>query len=232
MYVSSSYLVPASGLSLHPHNSVLCGTGVLNFIKTNLSFFLFHHLVFLNCFREIWVPQALEDLLYFVLEGLLWSFYIYDPSQIKFLWVKVYPRYLWMIQLTQNHLLKRLFLYNTTSVTFYHQTWTLSRCACILSHTQLFVTPWIATHKAPLSMVFSRQRYWTGLPFSSPEDLPDQGWNPCLLCLLHWQVYPLPLSSLGFQWAHTCESENSLLCFFNLYIYPCTNISVDLYIDV
>ena len=86
-----------SGLALHPQNGVLCGTGILNFIKTNLSFFfLFNHLVFVNCFRDLWVPQALEDCLYFVLKGLLWSFYnyIYDPSQIKFLWVKVYPCYL------------------------------------------------------------------------------------------------------------------------------------------
>ena len=35
----------------------------------------------------------------------------------------------------------------------------------LLSHVQLFVTPWTVAHQAPLSMVFSRQEYWTGLPF-------------------------------------------------------------------
>ena len=38
-----------------------------------------------------------------------------------------------------------------------------------------FVTPWTLAHKAPLSMGFSRQEYWSGLPGPSPEDLPDPG---------------------------------------------------------
>ena len=38
-----------------------------------------------------------------------------------------------------------------------------------------------------LSMGFSRQEYWSGLPCPSPGDLPTQGSNLCLLCLLHWQ---------------------------------------------
>ena len=37
------------------------------------------------------------------------------------------------------------------------------------------VTPWTAACQAPLSMGFSRQAYWSGLPFPSPEDLPDPG---------------------------------------------------------
>ena len=40
------------------------------------------------------------------------------------------------------------------------------------------VTPWIVAHQAPLSMEFSRQEYWSGLPFSSPRDLPDPGIEP------------------------------------------------------
>ena len=46
-----------------------------------------------------------------------------------------------------------------------------------LSHVQLFVTPRIVAHQAPPSMVFSRQEYWSGLPFTSPGDLPIQGSN-------------------------------------------------------
>ena len=52
-----------------------------------------------------------------------------------------------------------------------------------LSHVQLFVTPWSIAHKAPLSMEFSRQEYWSGLPFPSPGDLPDPGIEPGSLAL-------------------------------------------------
>ena len=47
-------------------------------------------------------------------------------------------------------------------------------CACLLTYNYL-VTPWTATHQAPLSMDFPRQEYWSGLPFPPPGDLPDQG---------------------------------------------------------
>ena len=47
-----------------------------------------------------------------------------------------------------------------------------------LSRVQLFVTLWIVAHQAPLSMGFSRQEYWSGLPFPSPGDLPDPGIEP------------------------------------------------------
>ena len=39
-------------------------------------------------------------------------------------------------------------------------------------------TPWAVAHQAPLSMGFPRQEYWSGLPFPSPEDLPDLGIKP------------------------------------------------------
>ena len=44
-----------------------------------------------------------------------------------------------------------------------------------LSHVQLFAVPWTVAHQAPLSMRFTRQEYWSGLPFPSPGDLPDLG---------------------------------------------------------
>ena len=53
-------------------------------------------------------------------------------------------------------------------------------CVCVLV-TKLcptVVTPWILAHQAPLSMGFSRQEYWSGLPFPSPGDLPDLGIKP------------------------------------------------------
>ena len=53
------------------------------------------------------------------------------------------------------------------------------------------MTPWTVIHQAPLSMRFPRQEYWSGLPFSSPENFSDSGTN---LHLLHWQVDSLLLS--------------------------------------
>ena len=47
-----------------------------------------------------------------------------------------------------------------------------------LSCVPLFATPWTAAYKAPLSREFSRQEYWSGLPFPSPGDLPNPGIEP------------------------------------------------------
>ena len=44
-----------------------------------------------------------------------------------------------------------------------------------LSRVQLFAIPWTAAHQAPPSMEFSRQEYWSGLPFPSPGDLLNPG---------------------------------------------------------
>ena len=60
-----------------------------------------------------------------------------------------------------------------------------------LSHVRLFATPWTVAYQA-LSMGFSRQEYWSGLPFHSPEELPNPGielWTPvvqavsCIACV-------------------------------------------------
>ena len=69
---------------------------------------------------------------------------------------------------------------------------------CVLSHfsrVRPFATLWNVTRQVPLSMGFSRQEYWSGLPCPPPRNLPDPG-NLCLLCLLHWQAGSLPLRHL------------------------------------
>ena len=48
----------------------------------------------------------------------------------------------------------------------------------LLSRVRLFATPWIVAHQAPPSMGFSRQEYWSGLPFLSAGHLPDPGIEP------------------------------------------------------
>ena len=84
-------------------------------------------------------------------------------------------------------------------------------CACVLSCfscVQLFVTQWTIAHQAPLSLGFSRQEYWSGLPCPPPGDLPNQGSNPhlphCRWILYHlsyqgsprileWVAYPFSM---------------------------------------
>ena len=71
---------------------------------------------------------------------------------------------------------------------------TFLRLVLMLSHVQLFATPWTVAHQAPLSMGFSRQEYHNGLPFPPPGDLPNPGIkaeSPAL------QADSLPLSHLG-----------------------------------
>ena len=48
----------------------------------------------------------------------------------------------------------------------------------LLSHVRLFATPWTVAHQASPSMGFSRQEYWSELPFPSPGDLSDPGIEP------------------------------------------------------
>ena len=48
----------------------------------------------------------------------------------------------------------------------------------LLSHVRLFAIAWTVVYQASLSMGFSRQEYWSGLPFPSPGDLPDPGIKP------------------------------------------------------
>ena len=61
-------------------------------------------------------------------------------------------------------------------------------CSCF-SCIWPFVTPWIVTNQAPLSMGLTRQEYYSGFPYPPPGDLLTQRSNPCFLCLqthVHW----------------------------------------------
>ena len=68
---------------------------------------------------------------------------------------------------------------------------------CVLSRVQLFATPWTVAHQAPLSMEFSRQEYWSGLPFPSLGDLPDPGVEPTSLAPPALAADSFPLHHLG-----------------------------------
>ena len=75
-------------------------------------------------------------------------------------------------------------------------------------------TLWTAACQAPLSMGFSRQESWSGLPFPPPGDLPNPGVEPHLLCLLHWQAGSLPLAPPGRVVLNTTTHETKITFFF------------------
>ena len=89
-----------------------------------------------------------------------------------------------------------------------------------LSYVRLFAIPWTVAHQALLSMEFSRQEYWSGLPFPSPGDLPNPGIEPRSPAL---QAGSLPAETPGLSlgvWLltlwhsfspgsfHSCDSIN------------------------
>ena len=80
-------------------------------------------------------------------------------------------------------------------------------CTHTLSHVQLFVISWTVAHRAPLSLGFSRQEYWSGLPFPSPRDLPDPGIEPLsLVSFRFFTTVPLRKFSTVFR------GRSTLIC--------------------
>ena len=86
-------------------------------------------------------------------------------------------------------------------------------CMCMVSHVWLFASPWTVACQAPLSMGFSRQEYWSGLPFPSSRTLPDPGIEPTSL---------LSTALAGrFTWVPDNNLQNfNLPSVFPLSIYP------------
>ena len=56
-------------------------------------------------------------------------------------------------------------------------------CPCVPSPVRLFMIPWTVAGQAPQSVGFSRQEYWSGLPFLPLVNLPDPGMECMLPCL-------------------------------------------------
>ena len=66
------------------------------------------------------------------------------------------------------------------SGTLLRETWAPRVCMCVLSHFSR-VTPWTVALQVSLSMGFSRQEYWSGVPYAPEGDLPDPGIEPVFL---------------------------------------------------
>ena len=86
----------------------------------------------------------------------------------------------------------------------------LSRCSCV----RLFVTPWAIARQAPLSVGFSRQEYWSGLPCPPPGGLPDPGTEPRSPALQADALPPSRRESRGGAHTHVnhCRHSQWLQC--------------------
>ena len=73
----------------------------------------------------------------------------------------------------------------------------LCMCAQPFSCVRLFATPWTVAHQTPLSMGFSRQEYWNGLPFPSPGVHSNPGIKPVFPVTPALQADSIPLSHWG-----------------------------------
>ena len=78
----------------------------------------------------------------------------------------------------------------------------------ILSVMSNSVTPWTVAHQAPLSMEFSRQEYWSGLPWPPPGDLPDPGIEPNHLLNCRQILYHLSHQGRLLVNSHILEYED------------------------
>ena len=88
----------------------------------------------------------------------------------------------------------------------------LSEWVKLLSRVRLFATLWTVAYQAPLSVGFSRQEYWSGLPFPSPGDLPNPGIKPRSPTL---QADTLPSEPPGKPY-HTYLWVSSVIMDFNV----------------
>ena len=98
----------------------------------------------------------------------------------------------------------------------------LGRHACVqgqrFSHVRLFATPWTVARQAPLSVRFSRQEYWSGLPCPAPGDLPNPGDQTSVSCtgrqVLDHQHHLLSQNTLLPTTSHCLKFSHGFLCLF------------------
>jgi len=84
-----------------------------------------------------------------------------------------------------------------------------------LSRVRLFATPWTVAYQAPQFMDFSRQEYWTGLPFPSPRDLPYPGIKPRSSAL---RADTLP-SAYVFTHMHTQQAHTNIYLHTSIHMH-------------
>ena len=86
-----------------------------------------------------------------------------------------------------------------------------------LSHARVFATPWTVALQVPLTMGFSRQEYWSGLPFPSPGDLPGPGIEPVSPVLAGQFFTTAPLVKPRISEIHSLKSAKGCMSFSKLF---------------
>ena len=83
---------------------------------------------------------------------------------------------------------------------------------CVLSHVWLSVTPWTVAHQASLSVEFSRQEYWSGMPYPIPGDLPDPGINTASLALAGELFTAVPPGKSPYYYTWSLSKGQEVIC--------------------
>ena len=116
------------------------------------------------------------------------------------------------IQSVPHSFLSNFISYNSSPSHSLLTYWPCSEKVKSLSHVRFSVTPWTVAHQTPQPMGFSRQEYWSRLPFPSPGDLSDPGIEPKSPTL---QADALPSEPAGKPWSSNTPSRISQgLCTF------------------
>ena len=190
-----AWRVQASPTAVSPAQVKTCKTELLLSLSLDLhlwSSYLSQHMAFPSSQELRWKPWSILDcsfsqlILYLLANPMCWVFNIYIQNLFftMLLHSTSTPRKQSVINITS----RMIFLYKKISrVTslIKHSNSRRQRVKAIwvggvqlLSHARLFVISWTVARQAPLSVGFSRQKYWSGLPCPSPGDLPDPGIEP------------------------------------------------------
>ena len=129
-------------------------------------------------------PSNIKILKIKAIGGKLWSLY-------SVIWKYSYYHSVVMCEIVRGEYLSNKGKFHTFILPVFSLCLKWDRGSLLFSHwvtSDSFVTPWTIAHQAPLSMIFARQEYWSGLPFSSPGDLPNPGGKPCIgrPAFYHW----------------------------------------------
>ena len=93
-------------------------------------------------------------------------------------------------------------------------------CVCSLSHVRFFMIPWTVASQAPLSMEFSKQEYWSGLPIPFPGDFPNPG-NELKSSTLQADSLPSDMQAFKF---YTERAMNLEVNSFPNFVFVCIQL--------
>ena len=121
--------------------------------------------------------------------------------------------------------IKTIFLFPPNSVSIISCLWWACVQGKLFSNIWLFATLWTIAHQVPLSIGFSKQEYWSGLPCPPPRDLPAPGSNLISYIYLYWQVGSLLLGPVVKGWEAPWWAEKAKILEEQGWWYPRSQVS-------